>query len=51
MLELRNEDGAWPRSKTSMSGVTEDEEDDNDTNEERDEMALGDGIVGLYNMG
>ena len=51
MLELRNEDGAWPRSKTSMSGATEDEEDDNDTNEERDEMALGDGIVGLYNMG
>ncbi|KAL7541598.1 hypothetical protein ACHAXR_011053, partial [Thalassiosira sp. AJA248-18] len=56
MLELRNEDGTWPRSKANMSGEGEGEgevgqEGGDGTIEEKDEMALGDGIVGLYNMG
>ena len=53
MLELRNEDGSWPRSKASMlSGTTEDKEGAGNEGEEKDDdVALGDGIVGLYNMG
>jgi len=53
MLELRNEDGSWPRSKASMlSGASEVEEGAANEGEEKDnEVALGDGIVGLYNMG
>ena len=35
-----------------MSDVTtEDVEDSDESGEEKEEMALGDGIVGLYNMG
>lgn len=52
MLELRNEDGSWPRLKASMLvGATEDEEGGDKIDEKDDEVALGDGIVGLYNMG
>jgi len=49
MLELRNENGTWPRSKASSEG--DDGQKGDGTGEEKEEIALGDGIVGLYNMG
>jgi len=52
MLELRNEDGTWPRAKANMASAGEDEQEGGDgTGDEKEDMALGDGIVGLYNMG
>jgi len=46
MLELRNEDGTWPRAKAMLG---EDGQEGDGTGEEKEDMALGDGIVGLYN--
>ena len=52
MLELRNEDGTWPRSQINMLGKDEADAGGQDgEDEDKDEVALGDGIVGLYNMG
>lgn len=52
MLELRNDDGTWPRSQPKvMVGDDDDGHGVDGTSEEKEEMALGDGIVGLYNMG
>ena len=51
MLELRNEDGTWPRSKGIIESTGEGEQHVDGTSEEKEEMVLGDGIVGLYNMG
>ena len=52
MLELRNEDdGSWPRSKpTTTSSVQESKGEENQSGD-KDIVKLGDGIVGLYNMG
>ena len=55
MLELRNdEDGSWPRTKSKMVKPNLEHEGqvgEDATEEESDDMKLGDGIVGLYNMG
>lgn len=52
MLELRNGDGKWPREvrALNLSGQAVSQEGEGG-DEEKDELALGDGIVGLYNMG
>jgi len=48
ILELKNEKGEWPRGEISTSIETGEESD----NEEKNESTkVGDGIVGLYNMG
>ena len=48
ILELKNEsDGTWPRSNKTGDPFVEAAE----TEAASDEMPLGDGIVGLYNMG
>ena len=50
MLELRNEeDGTWPRTKSNMISYAGKEVDG--TCEEKESANLGDGIVGLHNMG
>jgi hypothetical protein len=51
LLELRNEDGSWPRSKVANDRSGENVRKADRVNEEKEEMVLGDGIVGLYNMG
>jgi hypothetical protein len=51
MLELRNEDGTWPCPKGIIEITGEGEQQVDGTSEEKEEMVLGDGIVGLYNMG
>ncbi len=51
MLELRNDDGTWPRSQPNMPDVGDDGHGIVRTSDEKDEVSLGDGIVGLYNMG
>jgi len=52
MLELRNdEDGTWPRSKPSSSASNAEQKEDNKAGEEKYVVKLGDGIVGMYNMG
>jgi len=49
MLEVRNEkDGTWPRTRLKMALEAGKESGENS---EESEPALGDGIVGLYNMG
>jgi hypothetical protein len=50
MLELRNEDGTWPRSKAIIESTLEGRQQVDGITEEKEEMVLGDGIVGLYNM-
>jgi hypothetical protein len=51
LLELRNEDGSWPRSKEANDRTVENAQKADRANEQKEEMVLGDGIVGLYNMG
>lgn len=51
LLELRNEDGSWPRSKVANDRTVENVRKADRVNEEKEEMVLGDGIVGLFNMG
>ena len=51
LLELRNEDGSWPRSKVANDRTVENVQKADRANEQKEEMVLGDGIVGLYNMG
>jgi len=51
MLELRNEDGTWPRAKANTASEGEAGQEGDGTGEDKEEMALGDGVVGLYNMG
>lgn len=49
MLEVRNEkDGTWPRSKSKMAKETG---KDFQEGSEENEPVLGDGIMGLHNMG
>jgi hypothetical protein len=50
MLELRKEDGAWPRSKKIIACTVDDEHLDGEC-EEKEEKVLGDGVVGLHNLG
>eukprot|EP00804_Cyclotella_cryptica_P008072 CCRYP_004567-RA/>CCRYP_004567-RA protein AED:0.10 eAED:0.10 QI:241/1/1/1/1/1/3/2557/1305 len=52
MLELRNdEDGSWPRSKSSLNSSKLEQIEEERMDEEKDAVKLGDGIIGLYNMG
>jgi hypothetical protein len=51
LLELRNDDGTWPRSQPNLSGVGDNAHETVGIGEEKEDVALGDGIVGLYNMG
>jgi hypothetical protein len=52
MLELRNEeDGSWPRAKSSASRSTQESVEGKRHEEDKETVKLGDGIVGMYNMG
>lgn len=52
MLELRNEeDGTWPRAKLDVSSPRRENEGNEPPAEEKEVVKLGDGIVGMYNMG
>ncbi|KAL3806464.1 hypothetical protein ACHAXA_004039 [Cyclostephanos tholiformis] len=50
MLELRSDDGTWPHSKKIIESSEKDGQLDGIC-EEKEEMVLGDGVVGLYNLG
>ena len=52
MLELRNEeDGTWPRAKPAVTSSQQESKGNEYPAEEKETMKLGDGIVGMYNMG
>lgn len=52
MLELRNEqDGTWPRGKSTGTLSNDDNKDENQQRTDKETVKLGDGIVGMYNMG
>jgi hypothetical protein len=52
MLELRNEeDGSWPRAKSSASRSTQESVEGKRHEEDKETVKLGNGIVGMYNMG
>jgi predicted RND superfamily exporter protein len=52
MLELRNEeDGSWPRAKPSVSTSQKEVKSEERQGEEKETVQLGDGVVGMYNMG
>ena len=52
MLELQNEqDGSWPRGKATEALSNDQSKDANRQRTNKETMKLGDGIVGMYNMG
>lgn len=52
MLELRNEDdGTWPRAKPSISTSQKEAKSEARQGKDKETVQLGDGIIGLYNMG
>ena len=52
MLELRNEDdGSWPRSKPTPTSPVQETKGEEHQSGDKEVVKLGDGIVGMYNMG